>query len=709
MRSLVFKNFKAWFLMIRSLWVALLFCSLLWLALGADVTLQAQVPQCQEGAASIPAAPLTLTVKEGANVTYQLRLCQPPMEPVTVTVAATPIGTITIQRTELQFNQSNFSTTQSINIKAIDDESVQGNRIITLVHTVVTTDSFYSDKIVDSVFVTVLDNEGNCNGTTALILAVESQFEIQEGERKPYTVRLCKEPTAPVTITIEADTANAVTLDRGVLFFDSGNYDKPQTVKVKAINDNIVQGVRHISLSHKATTADLSYQDESEVVIVTIRDNDKNCSETIPIISFDPPAVQVPEGTTQTYQINWCKQLTQPVSITLKTSLPPSVTVAPLSFSFSPGNQPVTRVVTITALNDTRYADNRVFTLTHSITTTDPAFTPLTKSPVVTVTVLEYEKGTFLPLVSYTPTVIIKPKTWTQVSNSGKSVDVVVVNQNALFAGQRRSGTLAGGIYKGTAVCQADRLVSADISVRDLGFNGPNGVVATFSNRTYSSVNNGDSWTATNTTSMNPFVYAVEYGSAPNTVYAGTDNGLYRSTNNGVDWQHVDPSGNSGPKFIYSLYFDKATPNKLWIGSYQEGVWQVNLDTRVFTKVNDGLPANDVKVLEIWEIVLDGADLYIATSNGVYKRPGSGVWQAYGLPNTAVFSLELVTDQSNKTLFAGLNAGGVHHTPLVNAFDWKSISSPALATKTVRDLFNDTTSLCAGLLAATDDGVWLYK
>ena len=63
-----------------------------------------------------------------------------------------------------------------------------------------------------------------------------------------------------------------------------------------------------------------------------------------------------------------------------------------------------------------------------------------------------------------------------------------------------------------------------------------------------------------------------------------------------------------------------------------------------------------------------------------------------------------------KYMYAGLNGGGVQRTVIGSTNPtWVDVSPLNQTSLTVRDLYFDATSLCNGLLAATSDGIWLYR
>ncbi len=306
------------------------------------------------------------------------------------------------------------------------------------------------------------------------------------------------------------------------------------------------------------------------------------------------------------------------------------------------------------------------------------------------------------PPTATTPVPI--PKMWHRFGNPGLNVSALAIqSSDQLFVGNRPNERGKGGLYKGSlATCAAGGTLTRilDLNVFDLVFEGMQGVLADFDTTVHYSNNSGDAWTPTTTNIKNPLT--VEIAGA-NTFYAGTqENGIYISTDGGATWRLV----NNEPKKINVLSLNT---NTLWVGTDADSVFVFVTGSSVPEPRNNGLTGESKKV---WDFAFDAAQVYIATFDGVYKSDISAtLWQPFGLQGQPVYSVEVVDDQ----LYAGLrdpeNRGtqaGVQRRP-VNGGNWEVITSPGWdTTYTVRDLLYDPTH-CNGLLAATDDGVWVYR
>lgn len=351
---------------------------------------------------------------------------------------------------------------------------------------------------------------------------------------------------------------------------------------------------------------------------------------------------------------------------------------------------------------------------------------PEIEEPRVKFTILDNEppddkKHNYLPMIKldHTPTPMptptptatpMRPAVWSQLATNPVDIEVLTINNNLLFAGDRSGDRNQQGIYHNTSSCAATvafKSVRSNIPIEDLSFSGQFGIAATNGDRVYYSKDNGAIWQRTDS-NMNRFVFAVAFTDA-NQAYAGADDGIYRSTDSGVTWVKVNPTG-SGPTLINAFTYAKAE-NLLWIATYGGGVWKVTPGSTQFAQRLGGL-ANINSDRRVWDIFRrSGNEFYIATTNGVYRGDGEGDWQAFGLQSMQVLSLELVGNE----LYAGVRDGGVWKRTLGGTGDWARDSGIG-QNLTVRDLFYDQSGLCndpttarKALLAGTTSGIWVYR
>jgi Ca2+-binding RTX toxin-like protein len=99
----------------------------------------------------------TNVAEGGAGDSYQVVLLTQPTDNVTITVAAN--SQLTENPTTLIFTPGNFSTSQTVNVSAVDDALGQGNRTTQLTHSAASTDANYRAIAIAPLNVAITDND----------------------------------------------------------------------------------------------------------------------------------------------------------------------------------------------------------------------------------------------------------------------------------------------------------------------------------------------------------------------------------------------------------------------------------------------------------------------------------------------------------------------------------------------------------------------
>ena len=247
---------------------------------------------------TIPAVPVTVTAvaglviietdgettvsEDGTTVidTYTIALTVEPTHDVTVTVTAGGGAQVNITGGSVGSEQSLtftprganiWSTAQTVTVTGVDDEldNVGDARTVTIAHAASSDDTRYDIEDAGSVSVTVSDDDEAGVTVSPLSLSVTELGDSSSIE-KSYTVVLDTDPGMDVTITVNngdnslrdlrpivVDTDSGAAGNQTTLTFTSGNWDTPQTVTVRALNDR--DGANEsVSLTHSAVVSDTS-------------------------------------------------------------------------------------------------------------------------------------------------------------------------------------------------------------------------------------------------------------------------------------------------------------------------------------------------------------------------------------------------------------------------------------------------------------------
>lgn len=287
-----------------------------------------------------------VSVTEGSDTldTYTLVLDSMPTATVTIQVSGDDQVTTTVDTFE--FTPENWNVLQVVTVSPINDSIAEGSHTGTSTHSVTSADLGYNGVAVDSVTVTISDND--FAGVT-LTQSGGSTVVSENGATDSYTLVLNTIPTAPVTVGISVNEEGTVSTSS--IVFATSTWNVPQTVTVTAVDDMDSDQWDSVIISHTATSDDSQYNgvfinsifasvidNESPAVTVTASGGSTNIREG---------------GVTDTFSVNLETAPASDVTITLDggTDISPS----PSELIFTAENWLTPQVVTLTAIDDENF------------------------------------------------------------------------------------------------------------------------------------------------------------------------------------------------------------------------------------------------------------------------------------------------------------------------------------------------------------------
>ena len=335
--------------------------------------------------AAVTVSETTLTVDEGANGTYTVKLNAQPTSDVVINATTTGSSDVTLTPATLTFTTSNWDTAQTMRVAAAQDTDA-ANDAASIAHTVVAASSAdeYDAVTIGSVAVTVTDDDASgtglprggggssgrgsggrgSGGDTASVRVSAASLTVNEGETAVYTVKLNAQPTSDVVINATTTGSSDVTLTPATLTFTTSNWDTAQTVTVAAAQDTDAANDA-ATLTHKVLT-DRSAGEYDTVTIgsvaVTVTDDDTAA------VTVSETTLTVNEGETAVYTVKLNAQPTSDVVINATTTGSSDVTLTPAALTFTTSNWDTAQTVTVAAAQDTDAA-NDAATLTHKVLT----------------------------------------------------------------------------------------------------------------------------------------------------------------------------------------------------------------------------------------------------------------------------------------------------------------------------------------------------
>ncbi len=275
----------------------------------------------------------SLTINEGENTTYTVKLATQPTATVTVTIGGWSGTDLSLNNSALTFTRTTWNSPQTVRVTA-DTDPDGTNDSGTLTHTASGGDYGSLNKGLP---VTVTDKDA------PNLLLTPTSLTIDEGSNETYTVKLATLPSADVTVTIRIPSGTDLSLDKKTLTFTTNTWSSPQTVIVTAGQDP--DGANDTAtLTHTASGGD--YGSVRADLSVTVTDND-------PVgMVLSPVLLEVNEGESATYTVKLETQPTGNVTVTIGgwpgTDL--SLNRTSVTFTRSTWNSPQT--VRVTARTD---------------------------------------------------------------------------------------------------------------------------------------------------------------------------------------------------------------------------------------------------------------------------------------------------------------------------------------------------------------------
>ena len=243
----------------------------------------------------------TRVLEFGASVdTYSVKLASAPTAPVYVNVSAarssseeSVLGGRTLlvsldgvnyaEAVVLTFDATNWTASRTVFVKAVDDPLREGRRLVAVSHSVASVDPAYDRKRVRDVEAEVFDDDapgliiGESNGSTLVL-----EGNATAGVTDSYAVALTRAPAPGTTVIValnhdgQVQTTDAAGNLITSLSFTPANWNLPQTVFVRAVNDAVRENRAISDIVHTiASGSDSTFVLDGPVTVgVTVVDDD---------------------------------------------------------------------------------------------------------------------------------------------------------------------------------------------------------------------------------------------------------------------------------------------------------------------------------------------------------------------------------------------------------------------------------------------------
>lgn len=213
------------------------------------------------------------TTEAGGTATFSVVLTAAPTSNVVIPISTTNAREGAASVSQLVFTRSNWNEPQTVTVRGVDDSAVDGDvRYSIITGAATSSDPRYQGRNADDVQVTNRDND-----VVAINVTPTSGLQTTEsGGTATFSVVLSAAPTGNVTIPISTSDVTEGTASVSQLVFTPSNWNRPQTVTVRGVDDTLVDGnIGYSIITGAATSRDSRYQGRNAAdVSLTNLDND---------------------------------------------------------------------------------------------------------------------------------------------------------------------------------------------------------------------------------------------------------------------------------------------------------------------------------------------------------------------------------------------------------------------------------------------------
>ena len=320
-----------------------------------------QITIIDDDTAGVTVSESALTIEEGGDATYTVRLDTQPTDSVTVTVNDPADTDVTAEPASLTFSASTWSTAQTVTVSAKQDDDAIDEEQVTITHTVSGAD--YGSVSASDVAVTVTDDDD----PAVRVSFGASAYSVDEGSGVTVKVQLSADPERTVTIPLSAADRGGASNDdySGVpdsVVFGSGETEKSFTFTAAA--DEVDDDGESVELSF-GTLPDRVTVGSTAASAITITDDDTAG------VTVSESALTIEEGGDATYTVRLDTQPTDSVTVTVNDPADTDVTAEPASLTFSASTWSTAQTVTVSAKQDDDAIDEEQVTITHTVSGAD--------------------------------------------------------------------------------------------------------------------------------------------------------------------------------------------------------------------------------------------------------------------------------------------------------------------------------------------------
>ena len=216
------------------------------------------------GVVVTPATNPLITSENGLAATFNVQLNTRPSADVTIGLSSSNVSEGTVSTPSVTFTPANWNVAQTVTVTGQDDGQADGNNVAYSIIAAPATSADPNYNGIHAANVSVINVTKDAAGIS--VIPITPLTTTQAGGQAQFVVLLDKQPTADVTIGLSSSNTTEGIIDKSSLSFTTSDpaaanyWNKPQTVTVTGVNDNLAHGniVYTINFS-AATSGDSAY------------------------------------------------------------------------------------------------------------------------------------------------------------------------------------------------------------------------------------------------------------------------------------------------------------------------------------------------------------------------------------------------------------------------------------------------------------------
>lgn len=358
------------------------------------------IPAATPGVSAQPSRTV-MTTESGGTATVSVALDVAPTEPVTVSFRTTRPTEALVAPVDgskapsevvfLIFMPDNWNIPQSIRVVGVDDAVQDGTVPFELFTRVsATADPSYQGISEIRLAGFNVDNESS----SLVVDVIDGLTTSESGTEVAIQVSLSRPPTALVRVPVVSLNPTEALATPSELVFGPADWNMPQKVTVRGVDDGRGDGARPFEVRLGQTTS----EDPSFAGIVGPRITGSNLDDDQAglVWSYSLPLTVLESFTTE-YTLALGTQPDLPVIVQISSSASNKVVVDPTNLTFTPTDWKTPRVVTLRAFDNLTNQPALQFSVTNTFRSLDPVYTNFNGTVLLPSVLLDNETSVSLP------------------------------------------------------------------------------------------------------------------------------------------------------------------------------------------------------------------------------------------------------------------------------------------------------------------------